>query len=386
MNFENKTDVFANLSVSIRRIDSFNKPRLLSSANFNELYKAIKWEIPKNLIFPELRGALVKGKVNTKDSLSLKSKEIIISFPDEESQVKIVSLDDKNEFGFILGNKLRGNELLLQLRDHYQNDYNIELLPAPQPDFSFLDFRKPVIQPEFKDYIIEKSINNQIENAYAAIKSDKTLFPEPEGYFFSQELVKYNLDDYTRFPGIIETFVEVIEFGRIRKKADDSYNIMVRNKNANGEFTLPALLIVDGVVVQDHNKLISFDAERVKSIALLRSKYFLGPAVYEGVVVVETKEGNFPEMFKEDFMEAARIIKAQNPKKYYSPNYDREDLNRIPDYRYQLFWEPSFNLTQENKEISFYTSDVKGEFEISIEGFSNMGIPISIKETFKVVE
>ncbi|WP_289023842.1 hypothetical protein [uncultured Salegentibacter sp.] len=386
LNFENKTDVFANLSVSVRRIDSFNKPKLLSSTNFNNLYKAIKWETPKDLIFPEIRGVLIKGKVSSQDNLEFKSKEIIISFPGEESQVNIVSIDSKNEFSFIINNNLRTNELLLQLKDYFQNDYKIELLPTPQPDLSFLDFSKPVIQTGLKDYIIEKSTNNQIENAYAAIKSDRTFFPEPEGYFFNQELLKYNLDDYTRFSSIIETFVEVIEFGRVKKKADGSYNIMVRNKNANGEFTLPALLIVDGVVVQDHDKLISFEAERIKTIGLLRSKYFFGPAVYEGVVVVETKEGDFPQVFKEDFMEATNIITAQNTKKYYNPNYGNEDLIRIPDYRYQLLWEPSFNLAKKDKEVSFYTSDMMGDFEIIVEGFTGKGKPVSLKKVFKVAE
>jgi len=83
------------------------------------------------------------------------------------------------------------------------------------------------------------------------------------------------LDDYKRFKGVSETFVEIIKSGRVEKNKDDTYSIFVRNKNFNGQFTLPALLIVDGVVVQEHSKLISFAAERIQSIGLLTKKTFL---------------------------------------------------------------------------------------------------------------
>ena len=39
---------------------------------------------------------------------------------------------------------------------------------------------------------------------------------------------------------------------------------------------------------------------------------------------------------------------------------------------------------KDNKTISFYTSDITGQFEINIEGFSEDGKPIAIKEYFEV--
>jgi len=68
-------------------------------------------------------------------------------------------------------------------------------------------------------------------------------------------------------------------------------------------------------------------------------------------------------------------------KNYFKPDYSNNAFDRIPDYRYQLLWMPDL---QDNNEISFYTSDKKGTFEIVIEGFTLEGKPISIKDYFEV--
>ncbi|OEY71245.1 hypothetical protein [Salegentibacter salarius] len=384
LDLEHTTEILGDFSISVRRIDSFSKPTLLKSTNFNKLYRNKNWNLSDNFTLPEIRGSLIKGRISANDNSGLKSKNLIVSFPGEESQVKIVSIDDKGEFSFIINNELTVDELLLQLTDYNQNDYKVELFTTAQPDFSSLNFEKPIVQIGFKDYILEKSINNQIENAYSATKADRTVFPKDEGYFFGQELLKFNLDDYTRFPEVTQTFVEIIEFGRVRRNQDGTHSIMVRNQNINGEFTLPALLIVDGVVVQNHDKLVSFDAEKIESIGILRSKYFFGPAIYQGVVMVETKDGDFPEVFRENYIKSKLVAKAQIPKKYYSPNYKNEELNRIPDYRTQLWWNPNIDSGDSANGISFYTSDLKGKFEINLQGFTEQGQPVSIIKTFKV--
>jgi hypothetical protein len=384
LTLETSTKISGDFSISVRRIDSFNKPKRIKSINFTELYNNINWNFSDTLILPEVRGSFIAGKITGRDHEVLQPKNLIVSFPGEESQVNIVSVDENGEFSFTINNDLAVDELLLQLVDHKQQDFNVELKQTIQPDISQLDFKKPVIEKGFKEYILEKSVNNQIENAYSATKADQSIFSKDRGYFFNNELLKFNLDDYTRFPEVTQTFVEIIEYGRVKGNGDGTHSILVRNQNTNGEFTLPALLIVDGVVVQNHDKLVSFDAERIQSFGLLRSKFFFGPEIYQGVVVVETKDGDFPDEFREDFMKSKEVITAQNPKKYYSPNYNNENLERIPDYRYQLLWNPEIKFSANGNELRFFTSDLEGSFEINLEGFTSDGKPVSISKTFQV--
>ena len=70
------------------------------------------------------------------------------------------------------------------------------------------------------------------------------------------------------------------------------------------------------------------------------------------------------------------------PQKQYFFQRHKINNQRVPDYRTQLYWNPNLNLTK--KQFSFYTSDVKGKFEIDIQGFTKNGKFISEKKTFDV--
>jgi len=384
LNLETSTEIMGDFSISVRRVDSLSKPKRINSTNFRDLYQNINWDFSDTLILPEVRGSLIRGKITDRDNQILKSKSLIASFPGEESQVNIISVDENGNFNLTIGNDLAEDEVLLQLVDHNKQNFNVELKQFIQPDISQLDFKKPVIAGGFKEYILKKSVNNQIENAYSSTKADSSIYTKDRGYFFKNELLKFNLDDYKRFPDVTQTFIEIIEYGRVKSNKDGTHSILVRNQNANGEFTLPALVVVDGVVIQNHDNLISFDAQRIQSIGILRSKFFFGPEIFQGVVVVETKNGDFPLEFREDSMKSNEVIVTQIPKKYYSPDYINENLERIPDYRYQLVWNPELNFRTEGNEFRFFTSDLEGSFEINLEGFTKDGEAVSITKTFCV--
>jgi len=59
-------------------------------------------------------------------------------------------------------------------------------------------------------------------------------------------------------------------------------------------------------------------------------------------------------------------------------------FNRIPDYRNQLLWIPNFKLDRQEKIIKFFTSDNKGVYEICLEGFTNDGKPVSLKQNITI--
>ena len=99
---------------------------------------------------------------------------------------------------------------------------------------------------------------------------------------------------------------------------------------------------------------------------------------------MKTKDGDFPEAFKDNSIKLQPINTTQNRKKYYNPDYQSENLERIPDYRYQLWWNPTGKFESEKDEFKFYTSDLTGEFEINLQGFTKNGKPISLKKYFKV--
>ncbi|NEV94726.1 hypothetical protein G3567_11280 [Psychroflexus sp. YR1-1] len=383
LSFDNAEEIRGDFSISVRRIDNLVKPDRIKSTEVSKLYKNKSWDFSDTLILPEVRGSYFKGRIQGVDEEIFKTSNLMLSFAGEESEVRIISLDDRGEFNFTLTNRVAVDEVLVQLTG-YRGDFSVELYKDKHPDYSELDFvKQPVVQTSLKQYVLEKSINNQIENAYSAVKADLINLPDDKAYFFDDKLVTYDLDDYTRFPEVSETFVEIIKSGRIEKNKDNTYSIFVRNLEGNWKFDLPALLIVDGVVLKDHTKLISFGTEKIQSIGLLTSKIFYGPEMFQGVVTIQTKTGDFPEELRDTQIKSAKITIPQDPKQYYSPDYGKENLDRIPDYRYQLWWNPELRFKGEDS-LKFFTSDLSGKFEIEVEGFTQSGKPVSLRQVFIV--
>ena len=64
----------------------------------------------------------------------------------------------------------------------------------------------------------------------------------------------------------------------------------------------------------------------------------------------------------------------QIPRNFYSPMYTGAGIDRIPDYRSTLLWEPevAFDL-QGKSSIEFFTSDFDGEFKIEVFGITGDG-------------
>jgi len=79
------------------------------------------------------------------------------------------------------------------------------------------------------------------------------------------------------------------------------------------------------------------------------------------------------------------LLNPLDKKIYFKQVYDGSGkLKRIPDYRIQLLWLPNLEISSKTNEINFFTSDVNGTFEISLEGFTNNGDPVSLKEIIVV--
>ncbi|MCF6349396.1 MAG: hypothetical protein L3J20_14070, partial [Flavobacteriaceae bacterium] len=251
---------------------------------------------------------------------------------------------------------------------------------------TLLVFNPFKITLKIRDLILERSINNQIENAYNSIKANSIenvtsipLFYPTYGY----GTLEYDLDDFTRFPTVKETIVEVVNNVWVsNKKGSYEFHIREEENAIETENFLP-LVLVDGILIQNHNEVIDFSAKKIKKISVFRDKYIYGSKIFGGILSIKTINGN--NIFSKDYLHKIKLFKPENRKSYFKQEYDGSNtFNRIPDYRNQLLWLPNFKLDKKEKTIEFYTSDYNGDYEICLEGFTNEGNPISLKEIITV--
>ena len=158
----------------------------------------------------------------------------------------------------------------------------------------------------------------------------------------------------------------------------------------NGEFDnseFKSLLVVDGIFVKDQDAFIrNFSANLIERINVVRQYYRMGSQIFDGIVDIQTFDFKYQTSAKENGFLALQLDRQTEIKNYFRQIYSdstKKTLARVPDLRSQLLWLPSLNVEQD-ETVTFFTSDVSGNFEISLEGITDGGEPISLKETIFV--
>lgn len=109
-----------------------------------------------------------------------------------------------------------------------------------------------------------------------------------------------------------------------------------------------------------------------------------------GVIAIYTRTGSFDQNINIKRKPGIIDFTAKGfytAREFYAPDYD-DDFNEATkqDIRTTLHWEPKITLTNNNPnaEISFYTSDLKRNYAIKIEGITDTGIPFYHLTTLEV--
>ncbi|PVW13873.1 hypothetical protein [Marixanthomonas spongiae] len=374
-------------SLSIRKLDTVSHTPLkrCTALSDNDLQNI---NSQNRLIIPELRGELLTGKITAiSENQNLEKQKVALSIPGDNFIFKISNVDTEGNFYFNIDRPYSNNTIALQVLNDFDNTFEIDVNKQVPISFEKLDFAHFYIIPQMKKLIVDRSVYNQIENAYYSVKPDTVKTIPPHTSIYTKKSKIYNLDEYTRFPTMKETMVEIVNDAWIDWK-NGKGAFAIREKDNSLRSNASVLLLVDGFFVQDHQKLIDYSANKVESIAIMQDKYYYGSQTFQGVMVVKTIEGDFYETPLSDYVKQVEVLPIQQKKKYFKQVYPNtnasETLKRVPDYRRQLLWLPDFKMTESSKEITCYTSDILGVYEIVIEGFSKKGMPIFLKETFMV--
>lgn len=342
--------------------------------------------IPKKEKFylPELNGELVSGQLISKETKQpMANKIMALSIIGNPTIYKIFKTNTLGKFYFNLYENYTSSDVILQVIDSQNEKYKIVLDDSIPNFIQELSFSNIVLNATIKNWLIKKSINNQIENAFFQSKKDSILSIIKPKIFYGKPSITYKLDDYTRFPTVKETFLEIVKRVVVRKRKGKNKIVLFANYTMLDKQLdkLTSLILIDGIPIQDHNILLDYNPQFIDKIEIVFDKYFFGSSVYDGILSIKTKKGDFslpktvPYFIK-------KINSPLGKKLYYSPNYGKKNniLKRIPDNRSQIAWFPEINISKSVKKINFFTSDITGVFEIKLDGFNEKNEYIEIRE------
>jgi len=384
LNLADQASLVGNFSLSVRKVDELQHPSKIKAEDFLRNRNTKKKDLAsrQNQIFlPELRGELISGKITHRTTGEpVEGKKVSLSIPGSDFVYDVANSNENGFFFFNLYDGDYGDTGIFQVIDDFEGEYEIAIDEHPSLDYEKLEFSDFLINKSMKDVILERSVQNQIENSYAETRRDVVLDGEGLIPFYRNPDEQYDLDDYTRFNTIEETMVEIIDHVWIRNDKDGSSFFQVRPNEGFPESGLRPLLIVDGVFVEKHEDFMEFNSKRVRRISLSRDKFIMGSYTFQGLLVINTITADYHRTYYKDYLKNVPLFRPQPRKNYFSQQYPEENkalTDRIPDFRTQLFWLPNLELNGEEKKLEFYTSDISGDYEICLEGFSPTGRPIS---------
>ncbi len=341
------------------------------------------------VFLPELRGELIKGKVvPKKENIKVENIDLSISIPGENSYFMIARTDGSGRFFTNISMPYQKEELVFQTLTGNADNYTILLDVTESLSFEYeFDPMPAALIPSQKATILERSIGNQIQNAYFEFRPDSLEAIDSQKLFKSKAPTIYALDDYTRFKTLEETVVEILKDVLVKRVNENKRQVMVQGYDFDTDTGIAPLVLLDGVMVTNTSDFLSYDLSGIKTISVYRNHFVIGSKVFQGALLLESNDNNA-------FLSITGITvkntpsKVMVPKKYYNQRYGGPEgeigQNTMPDYRHQLYWMPNFKSKTEQSNIDFFTSDVSGEFEVHLEGVSSKGDFISLKKSFVV--
>ena len=370
-----------NYSVSIRKLDSIEVVRP-NSKNYFSMSPS------DTLYIPEMRGQLISGRLtNITNTLDISDKYVALSLPGEDYTFKIAKTNSNGAFFFNLNENSNSSGAIIQVIEKNKEDFKVETQPLGTNNYNALTFGNLIIDSKLKHTIEARNIQNQIENAYYEKKQDSIIPDTRSTLFYDGIGIKHKLDDYTRFKTLRETFIEIVNQAGLRQNSDGSYKFVVYDNVINYDLIsskLEPLLLVDGIIIQNTNDIVFYDAKKIKSISVVKGQYIYGSKVFEGIIDIQTLSQDFKTSVKGSYLIEKELKKLEPKKNYFQPHYSNSDLknNRIPDYRRQLLWVPETSKSE--TLFKTYTSDVKGVFEVKLEGVNHLGTLISTSTFIEV--
>lgn len=364
--------------LSVRKKDALSKLSGEIRANSKN-----RFEINEGFTLPELRGEIITGTVTAKNGQPAANIDVALSIPGKENALKMARTDATGDFIITVEKPYYSKRAIVQVVGHERSDFSVVLDTDPHPDYSGLEFRRFEITPELEKAVRDRSVASQIENAYYMHRADTLVRTDTRLPFYAGLGKEFVLDQYTRFPTFRETIIEVIADTYFTRN-NGSYSLHVREHQSGSDVEEPALVTIDGIYIADPSELFDYPAKNIEKISVIPGTYYLGPKAFNGVMAIETRDGDYAVKASGSFLSASELLRPLQPKRYFAPDYSASSNARIPDYRVQLAWEPDLVLDKPESEFSFFTSDVTGIFEAVLEGFDTNGAAVRATAEFTV--
>lgn len=214
--------------------------------------------------------------------------------------------------------------------------------------------------------LVNKSFTHTIREPYSTkVKTDTTIFNKTEDRFSNNERVV----NITAKDNALNRYLSILDSTDYAETPDIITPIYHVPWNGHGERSL---------IGERHSKPL---IDKNRTDVLTTENKFGNLYLVVAPIKDTTKPLDYTLFDKFNLIE----MKGYNTnKEFNAPDYTKEDTT-VDDYRNTLYWNPEIITdTNGNAIVEFYTSDVRGAFNVTVEGVSGNGLLGSFSTSFVV--
>ena len=374
LDIENGGSQAASFSVSVYNDDGILAPESLTMGTFLSSLEGVEAPQYVQNRIPEYEGEIIRARIV--GDFPGTDNSVFLSAPGNLVDSYSAPVTGKEEICFYTGNIFGTKEMVCEIEEMKEgmNSYVEILSPFVGPSAGTL--------PELKmgrflsDAIHRRSVASQIERMFDSDTLYESLPARVTPLLDESRVIKYRLDDYTRFPTMEEVFVEFIPDIRTRKiSGQTDIQVSLQDFEIGTQFSSGrSLMLVDGVPVMDHSKIMAYDPLLVESINIYPNTYYVGYRSFAGVVNFVTYKRNMPSM---TFDRGARIITFHGAAVPQAYTCSTVSGNAYPDYRQTVYWHPLVSLESgKSVKAECKLPQYSGSFKVVVEGVTASGEPV----------
>lgn len=383
-------DVYT-LGISIAGKEFIPMPDDHSICQWQAMLPSLNQTIFTGDYLPEYEGHLIRGKivnVRTGEALVQTSVSPLLGFVGDEIRLFGGQQQEDKESVLFYTSRITGTHELATTTDSKGTEaYRIDI----QSPFALhlasrmLRFR---MNPAWDEGLTQRNIGLQVTRTFTA---DSLGHVEPVRAYFQWKPYKtYLLDEYTRFPTMGETVFEFVESVSFRNTNGKRSLFVLLEDLSNQTVSLNSpLVLLDGIPIMDHELIYNYNPALIRRLEVYRNRYSFGGQVFEGILAFHTYKNDYPTLKVGASTQLFDYEGTQRRRLFYAPTYPDEisHKSRIPDYRHTLLWMP--NVQTGGKPVltlPFYTSDLPGEYTVTVEGITKEGKTVRGIVCFSVLE
>jgi len=314
---------------------------------------------------------------------------VFLSIPGKNAYFQYALTDKKGEFSFSLPLDENLRDLIIQPEDPERNN-NLEIENSFSLRYPFLSGKGDSSGMIVSEELSRLGVNYQVMKIYTSedLKATTSQVALASGRkrFYGKPDIELVMDDYIKLPVMQEVFFELMPGISLKKRKSD-YEITILDPVENKFFDKPPMLFADGVIINDPAIIANIDPELVEKVDAIKARYFVGDYMFYGLVNVITRSGDFSHFTLPDYAVRIRYRAIEETKSFSSPDYGSAEKtqSRLPDFRNTIYWNPELKFNRQGScSVEFFTSDIKSDYKIVIQGVSKQGDLFSAEKIIRV--